>query len=104
MAKDPEQFAHSEWIGYVQPVGLLVSPPALLSAQAQVNRNIAPDHQRFLACLPRDRHDHVIAEIRDFRLFTQQVLGWEAEDLIPIPDVSALPEDLTELEVVLPEY
>ena len=104
MAKDPEQLAHLEWLGYVQPVGLVVSIPALLSAQAQVNRNIAPDHQRFLSCLPRDRRDNVIAEIRDFRQFTQQVLGWEAEDLIPIPDVSTLPDDLTELEVVLPEY
>src|SRR5687768_15685274 len=104
MPIDQEHLAHREWLGYVQPAGLVVSIPALLSAQAHVNRNIAPDHQCFLACLPRDRHDNVIAEIRDFRLFTQQVLGWEAEDLRPIPDVATLPGDLTELEVVLPEY
>jgi hypothetical protein len=46
----------------------------------------------------------VIAEIHDFRLFTQQVLAWEAADLIPLPNVSTLPDDLTELEVALPEY
>ena len=55
MAKDPAQVAHQEWLGYVQPIGLVVSIPALLAAQAHVNRNIVPDHQRFLACLPRDR-------------------------------------------------
>src|SRR5688572_4216289 len=104
MHKDQEQLAHLEWLGYVQPVGLVVSIPALLSAQAQLNRNIAPEHQRFLSCLPRDRRDNVIAEIRSFPAFTQQVLGWEAEDLIPVPDVSTLPGDLAELEVVLPEY
>jgi hypothetical protein len=103
MPTDQEHLAHREWLGYVQPVGLVVSIPALLSAQAQVNRNIAADYQRFLAYLPRDRHDNVMAEIPDFRLFTQQVLGWEAVDLIPLPDVSTLPEDLAELEVVLKE-
>ena len=44
MAKDPEQLAHQQWLGYVQPVGLVVSIPALLAAQAQVNRNIATEH------------------------------------------------------------
>jgi len=40
--KEPELRAHREWIGYVEPVGLLVSAPAL------VNRNIIPRHKRFL--------------------------------------------------------
>ncbi len=66
MAKDPEQLAHQQWLGYVQPVGLVVSIPALLAAQAHVNRNIAPEHQRFLACLGRDKHDELIPEIQDF--------------------------------------
>ena len=57
MAQDPEQLAHLEWLGYVQPVGLVVSITALLAAQAHINRHIAPDHQRFLACLPRDTRD-----------------------------------------------
>jgi hypothetical protein len=55
MAKDPEQLAHQQWLGYVQPVGLVVSIPALLAAQAHVNRNIALEHQRFLGCLGRDK-------------------------------------------------
>ena len=101
---DTEYLAHLEWLGYVQPVGLVVSIPALLAAQAHINRHIAPDHQRFLACLPRDMHDDLIPEMRDLAMFTQTVLGWEPTDLTPLPDVSPLPEDLAALEVTLPEY
>ena len=55
MARDPETMAHLEWLGYVQPVGLVVSIPALLAAQAHVGRISPPDHQRFLACLPKEQ-------------------------------------------------
>lgn len=40
MAIDPELEVHKEWLGNLQPVGLVVSPPALLQAQAHVNTNI----------------------------------------------------------------
>ena len=69
MPRDPEILAHLEWLGYVQPVGLVVSIPAMLAAQAHVNRNITPDHARFLACLPRDKNNEVIPEIRDLAAF-----------------------------------
>ncbi|GEM_PF-2304951 len=105
MPRDPEQLAHLEWLGYVQPVGLVVSIPALLAAQAHVNRNIAPPHQRFLACLPRDKSEQVIPEIRDFADFTQAVLGWEPGDLVELSVVGCqLSETLRAFEVVLPEY
>ncbi len=101
---DTEYPAHREWLGYVQPVGLVVSIPALLAAQAHLNRHIAPEQQRFLACLPRDRDDKIIPVIHDFAAFTYTVLGWESTDLTAIPDVATLPEELAALEVVLPEY
>src|SRR2546422_10576792 len=104
MAKDPEQLAHQEWLGYVQPVGLVVSIPALLAAQAYVNRNIVPDHQRFLSCLPRDKNDEIVSEIHDLAAFAQIVLGWEPGDLVRLPADSALPEEFSSLEIVLPEY
>jgi len=107
MAKDPEQFAHQEWLGYVQPVGLVVSVPALLAAQAYVNRNIVPDHQRFLFCLPRNNNDEIIPEIRDLAGFTQTALGWEPGDLMALPSApaeGALPSEFASLEIVLPEY
>ncbi len=97
MARDPEALAHQEWLGYVQPVGLVVSIPALLAGGAHVNRNIAPDHQRFLDCLPRDAQGEAVAEIRDFSEFARTVLGWENDDLISCEKMEAL-------EVPLPEY
>lgn len=80
MSKDPEILAHLEWLGFVQPVGLVVSVPALTQAQAYVNKNIIPDHQRFLGCLPDD--EDAERRILDFPAFTRTVLGWEAADLL----------------------
>ena len=61
MARDPELIAHLEWLGYIQPVGLVVSAPALLQAQAHINSNVIPQHQRFLACLPVDKDDELMS-------------------------------------------
>ena len=52
MPRDPAILAHQEWLGYVQPVGLVVSIPAMLDANARINQNIAPDHRRFIDALP----------------------------------------------------
>ncbi len=101
MARDPETLAHLEWLGYVQPVGLVVSIPAMLSAQAHINRNILPDHQRFLACLPRDKDDQIVPELRGFAEFTRTVLNWRESDLEAV--VAGDPK-YAPLEVVLPEY
>jgi hypothetical protein len=82
-------------LGYVQPVGLVVSAPALLAAQAQINRHIGPEHDKFLACLPRGKDDEIIPQVSDVAAFTQNVLGWEPGDLS---------RDVDALEVPLPEY
>ena len=37
MSRDPNYLAHKEWIGFVQPTGLVVSIPALLQAQAYID-------------------------------------------------------------------
>jgi hypothetical protein len=104
MAKSPEELAHIEWLGYVQPVGLVVSIPAMLEAQCYVNKNIMAEHARFLNCLARDSAGNVQTEIRDLREFVQSVLGWESDDLISLPDRGRLPSEYTDLEVVLPQY
>ncbi|HMU40821.1 MAG TPA: hypothetical protein PKE31_17560 [Pseudomonadota bacterium] len=36
---DSELHAHKSWLGLVQPVGLVVSPPALSKAQVVLERN-----------------------------------------------------------------
>ncbi|PHR92497.1 MAG: SAM-dependent methyltransferase [Blastopirellula sp.] len=104
MAKSPEEYAHLEWLGYVQPVGLVVSIPAMLEAQCYVNKNIMGDHAQFLSCLSRNESDEIIPEIRDLRELTQKVLGWEEEDLKEVPPHAALTGEMAALEVVLPQY
>jgi hypothetical protein len=104
MAKSPEELAHIEWLGYVQPVGLVVSIPAMLEAQCYVNKNIMAEHARFLNCLARDSAGNVQTEIRDLREFVQSVLGWEPDDLITLPAKGPLPPEHSNLEVVLPQY
>ncbi len=102
MKYDPDANAHREWIGYVQPTGLVVSAAALLAAQVQINQNIIPDHQRFLSCLITDQDEKPYA-IRDLREFTETVLGWQPTDLEPFP-IGQLNEEFCQLEVALPEY
>jgi hypothetical protein len=104
MSKSPEECAHIEWLGYVQPVGLVVSVPALLEAQCYINQNVMGRHAQFLNCLPREDAGEIIPEICDLSEFTQKVLEWEAEDLQEIPARGELTGTMAALEVVLPQY
>ncbi len=113
-AKDPETRAHLDWLGMLQPVGLVVSPPALVKGQALVPRNTVELQRRFVAALgpkleteteskpkpkPRRAQDQAPpARLRDFARFVVQFFDWEGEDLV---GGDALPKSL---EVSLPEY
>lgn len=101
MAKDPAILAHQEWLGYVQPVGLVVSIPAMLEASLRVNQNIAPDHRKFLEALSSNAEGDPIGEIDDFPGFAREVLGWAPSDLCGAPDSNPVP---VSFEVALPEY
>jgi hypothetical protein len=81
MAYDPTAVSHQEWIGYVQPVGVVVSTPALLEAGAAINRNFVPLHKEFLAVLPQDADGTPIPKLTDFTKFATDVLKWRPEDL-----------------------
>ncbi|HEX5270766.1 MAG TPA: DNA methyltransferase [Gemmataceae bacterium] len=102
MPRDPELLAHQQWLGYLQPVGLVVSPPALLAAQALVDSNVAPQHARFLEHVHQPlvvgRTEPLVA-IKDLRALLLDVFGWRPGDLIASDDPR-----LAALEVVLPEY
>ena len=47
--KDPALADHLAWLGYVQPDGLVVSAPALVDAQAIIDRAQLGDLQRRFA-------------------------------------------------------
>jgi hypothetical protein len=98
MANDPEIRLHKEWLGFLQPVGLVVSPPALSAAQAVVNRNVVELQQTLATVarrepLPGDSKETF--RIDDFPAFTINVLGWQAEDLVVSPE---------SLAIALPDY
>ena len=106
MAADLDILRHKEWLGLLQPVGLVVSPPALIKAQAVIDRGRLVDLQERLSAvvstevLPR-RKNEAIAWIANFPAFTQTVLGWRDRDLVGTSGQEALPE---ELSVSLPSY
>src|SRR4051794_34811366 len=104
MARDPELLTHLGWLGYLQPVGLVVSPPALVAAQAFPAKNIIPDHNRFLEIVEPvtlDGGADPVPAIRDFPRFATHVLGWEPADVVGTPEGGPLPESL---EVTLPDF
>ncbi|MHC5734911.1 Eco57I restriction-modification methylase domain-containing protein [Nostoc sp.] len=98
MVKDREIQAHKEWLGFLQPVGLVVSPTALNNAQMSVNRNVVELQQRLSEIVNRDSSNdstNYTCVISDFPTFTVEILGWQPTDLVESPD---------DLAVSLPEY
>lgn len=116
MAKlDPQVLAHLEWLGFVQPKGLVVSAPALVRAGAILDRRDV-EGQRLLranvglAPSPTNAAPELRTgltdtdsrpRIRDFRAFASQVLGWSfsatgyaGTSEQPIPE---------ELEIAIPD-
>jgi hypothetical protein len=102
---DPKILAHLEWLGFVQPTGLVVSAPALVRAGAILERSDA-EGQHLLrdCCLERPPTPGAEPQpvITDFETFARSVLGWTFSpkgfagmDGTPIPP---------ELEVTLADY
>jgi hypothetical protein len=107
MSQDPELRAHQEWLGYLQPVGLVVSPAALRDAQAFVNKNIVPEqsilihHVRSESADATKRGEEPEPRLKDFPAFAFDFWGWEPSDLAGGPGGPELPATL---EVPLAEY
>lgn len=81
MAKvDPNIVAHLEWIGFVKPTGLVVSPPTLVRAGAILNR-YDRDGQRLLReCVEERAFGPEVSKVEpylpSFRIFAETVLDW----------------------------
>jgi len=88
-AASSELRAHQQWIGFVQPVGLIVSLPALEKAQCYVNRNVVREQQALLALVaPKDKGGSPLpkAKVDDLRALCRDALGWEDSDLVEPPE------------------
>ena len=101
---DADVAAHLEWLGFIQPAGLVVSATALVKAGATLNRHDA-EGQRLLRACAAERRFGRESEPRpwlpDFRAFAASVLGWSfsprgyaGTDERPVP---------SDLELPLPE-
>ena len=104
-APDPNTRAHLEWLGFIQPNGLVVSAPALVKAGAILNRQDAEGQELLAGCVDQravspGRHPEPC--VRDFREFARAVLGWgfSARGYAGTEE-SPVPADLA---VVLPDY
>ena len=104
-APDSDTRAHLEWLGFIQPNGLVVSAPALVKAGAVLNRRDAEGQSRLAACLREHELDPARGPepcLPDFQEFAAAVLGWgfsprgyAGTEEAPIP---------SELAVPLPDY
>ena len=104
-APDPDTRAHLEWLGFIQPNGLVVSAPALVKAGAILNRQDAEGQGRLSGCV--DQRAVVPGGdpepcVRDFREFAGTVLGWGFSSKgYGGTEEAPAPDDLT---VVLSDY
>ena len=74
--------AHQEWIGFVQPVGLVVAPTVMVDAQVVPDRNIS-DRQREFRDLLEETKSGVTArwtvrEIRQLFVNWLELGGWRS--------------------------
>ncbi|HIK12862.1 MAG TPA: N-6 DNA methylase, partial [Oscillatoriaceae cyanobacterium M33_DOE_052] len=106
MTFDRETLAHKEWLGMLQPVGLIVSSLALTKHQAVLDRSGVIELQSKLqeivstAAIP-GQIDQGIAYIPDFPNFAQEILKWQPEDLVGAENQPPIPP---ELELFLSDY
>jgi len=91
--------AHKDWLGFVRPVGLVVSPRALLDAQAHIDVRAAMLPQQALLGLTEGNR------LVDFVRFTTDVLGWRESDLASGAEIAVLSVPLPELsDTLTPTY
>lgn len=94
---DPAIEAHRQWLGFAQPVGLVVSPHALVAAQAHPDKNIAP-RQEVLVRLtepPDAAPDDAPRAIRDLVAFLTEFMGWQRVAIAGTNGGPPLPDSLT---------
>ena len=95
--------AHQEWMGFVQPVGLVVAPTVMVDAQVVPDRNVSERQRDFREFL-EETGNAAAARWRapDLRQLFVGWLRWEEDDLVDADaHREALEVSLPELHVVL---
>jgi hypothetical protein len=89
---------HRAWLGLLQPVGLVVSPYALVQAQASIDQNLGDLPLRFGALLQETEQGiHELPRENIQNLFTD-LLGWRTDDLLPAANHESI------ASIYLPDY
>ncbi len=89
--------AHQEWLGLVQPVGLVVAPTALVAAQVELDRSLNSKWLDYDALLVAHDDERVLP---DWPTFARIFLDWPPSQLAGAEGGPVLP---SELRVALPE-
>ena len=101
----PQVRDHLEWLGFIQPTGLVVSAHALVQAGAILNRRDIEGQELLKECIEErtvDPDREPEPYLPDFEVFTRHVLGWSFSPKgYAGTDSASIPE---ELELALPEY
>lgn len=89
----------------IQPMGLVVSPPALVAAQVFPDKNVIRQQQALLALIDganaNARKQERTPLVDDFLSFAQNVLGWEDDFVAGSPSMPEIPDALV---LTLPEF
>ena len=95
-------FAHQEWLGFVQPVGLVVAPAVMVDAQVLPDRNLSGRRRDFRALLEEEDGIATTRRTKDLRNLFTEFLGWQERDFVDASEHrDTLERALPELHVVL---
>ena len=96
-------FAHQEWLGFVQPIGLVVAPTVMVDAQVVPDRNVSGRQRDFRELLEEDGNGATARwRAPNLRRVFLDWLGWEDDDLVNAASHRETFEiSLPELQVVL---
>jgi hypothetical protein len=83
VSEDFDKRGHLEWLGYTQPVGVVVSATALVEAGVALPTSLIELSQQFDKTCPRDSFTRTAGNNRavHFRDIAIQFLGWRDSDL-----------------------
>ncbi len=96
---DAPTLAHQQWLGLIQPVGLVVVPSALVSANIVIEATERTKWQAYAGMVVASPINDE-ARLSDFLAFAESILEWDLRTVAGTPSGPALPETLT---VALPE-